>query len=543
MTTLQSATNTLLTHYDQVLDGRTGLLSVFGGGNIREGDLERIAQDADAPQDLRDAAQFLLDSEVSRNFLDVGAGKGGADGRISREDLEAALETIASGEYYDELLDTAAGRGGSWNPFVQGARDGEIGARDIEAALADPGVPAEVKDTLRLLQSGTEGRPVGEVLAGMDGDAWEAVTALQSSPAFQALSPEQRALVVEALRDGGAQADVARDLQALIGDPAFQALPPAQQQAKLTEFAVLQSPEYQALSASDQRLVRTALEGRGADDTALPGALKSLLESGDFQGLGAAEQTAVLSQAANYPDGRSVANIERLLAKDWFQGFDLDDKQRTLKAIAYISQNDAGDAQINANTLDHVLSPDSDIVFAWDDSYKGDINSNFGLYGTAGNGTITFNANMVNAGNGPLNETYNSKHVVLHTVAHEVNHILAGDRVSNTFEYLEQEYRAWYTGFKAEFGREPTNAEAMDRWQNQITGGYRARSEAAIDSSPEEALKFAEQLSLMTGVPVPENATHDELKQYIQDQVDLPSSQYADPTGDAPVPPGNIDNA
>ncbi|MEN4903166.1 hypothetical protein [Luteimonas sp. TWI1437] len=124
MTTLQSATNILLTHYDQVLDGRTGLSSVFGGGNIREGDLERIAQDADAPQDLRDAAQFLLDSKVSRNFLDVGAGKGGADGRISREDLEAALETIASGEYYDELLDTAAGRGGSWNPFVQGARDG-----------------------------------------------------------------------------------------------------------------------------------------------------------------------------------------------------------------------------------------------------------------------------------------------------------------------------------------------------------------------------------------------------------------------------------
>ncbi|WP_132999326.1 hypothetical protein [Luteimonas arsenica] len=544
MTTIESATSTLLGNYDRILDGRTGLMGVFGGDNIRQADLERIANDPSAPQELREAARFLLDSDVSRNFLDVGAGKGSVDGRISREDLEAALETIGSGAYYDELLDTAAGKGGSWNPFVQGARDGEIGPSDIEAALNDPGVPLEVKDTLRLLQSTEAGRPVGEVLAGMDGDDFAALSALASSPEFRSLPTSDQALVVEALRNAGGDDAVARDIATLLADPSFQAMTAAQQTAKLTEVAIQQSPEFTALPASDQKLVLDALAGRAPGDTGLPATVASLLASDDFQDLSAAEKTAVLSQAANYPDSRSVENIERLLAKDWFQDFDLADKQRTLKAVAYMSQNDAGDATINANTLDHVLSPDSDIVFAWDSSYNGDINSNGGLYGTAGGGTITFNSNMVNAGNGPLTETYNSKHVVLHTIAHEVNHILSGDRVADSYEYLEQEYRAWYTGFKAEFGREPTNAEAMGRWRNQIDGSasYSTRSWAAINSSPEEALKFAEQLSLMTGVPVPQNASHDELKQYIQDQVDLPSSKYADAGGAAPVPPGNITN-
>lgn len=544
MTTIESATSTLLGNYDQILDGRSGLMEMFGGDTIRLADLERIANDPGAPQDLRDAARFLLDSDVSRNFLDVGAGKGSVDGKISREDLEAALETIGSGSYYDELLDTAAGKGGSWNPFAQGTRDGEIGQADIDAALDDPGVPLEVKDTLRLLQSTDAGSPVGEVLAGMDGDDFAALSALASSPEFRALPTSDQALVVGALRDSGGDANVANDIATLLADPSFQAMTAAQQTAKLTEVAIQHSPEFKALPASDQALVLDALAGRAPGDTELPATVASLLASGDFEKLGAAEKTAVLSQAANYPDSRSVENIEHLLAKDWFQDFDLADKQRTLKAVAYMSQNDTGDAEINANTLDHVLSGDSDIVFAWDSSYNGDINSNGGLYGTAGGGTITFNSNMVNAGNGPLIETYNSKHVVLHTIAHEVNHILAGDRVADSFEYLEQEYRAWYTGFKAEFGREPTNAEAMGRWRNQIDGSasYSTRSWAAINSSPEEALKFAEQLSLMTGVPVPQNASHDELKQYIQDQVDLPRSKYADAGGAAPVPPGNITN-
>lgn len=544
MTTIESATSTLLGNYDRILDGRTGLMGVLGGDNIRQADLERIANDPSAPQELREAARFLLDSDVSRNFLDVGAGKGSVDGRISREDLEAALETIGSGAYYDELLDTAAGKGGSWNPFAQGTRDGEIGQSDIEAALDDPGVPLEVKDTLRLLQSTDAGRPVGEVLAGMDGDDFAALSALASSPEFRSLPTSDQALVVEALRNAGGDDAVARDIATLLADPSFQAMTAAQQTAKLTEVAIQQSPEFKALPASDQKLVLDALAGRAPSDTGLPATVASLLASDDFQDLSAAEKTAVLSQAANYPDSRSVENIERLLAKDWFQDFDLADKQRTLKAVAYMSQNDAGDAAINANTLEHVLSADSDIVFAWDSSYNGDINSNGGLYGTAGGGTITFNSNMVNAGNGPLIETYNSKHVVLHTIAHEVNHILSGDRVANSYEYLEQEYRAWYTGFKAEFGREPTNAEAMGRWRNQIDGSasYSTRSWAAINSSPEEALKFAEELSLMTGVPVPQNASHDELKQYIQDQVDLSPSKYADAGGPAPVPPGNITN-
>ena len=53
-------TDWTLGNYDRILDGRTGLMGVFGGDNIRQADLERIANDPSAPQELREAARFLL---------------------------------------------------------------------------------------------------------------------------------------------------------------------------------------------------------------------------------------------------------------------------------------------------------------------------------------------------------------------------------------------------------------------------------------------------------------------------------------------------
>ena len=119
---LATATETALAHFD-TFSGN--------GDEITYDDLSRIRNDADADLQLRLAAEFLLDSRVSRYFLDVGQGEGDVDNNISRDDLEGALETIATGDYLDELADTARGRGG---------RDGEVSDEDYSAASVDPGL-------------------------------------------------------------------------------------------------------------------------------------------------------------------------------------------------------------------------------------------------------------------------------------------------------------------------------------------------------------------------------------------------------------------
>lgn len=516
--------------------------SAKADGKISREDLETVSRNESGKfsAEQQEAARFLLDSEASRAFLDVSADKGflffggKVDGTISREDVTAAQKTLESGSYYDELLDTAAGRGG---------QDGNISNDDIVAALADPGVPQELKDTLNLLLAAPDGsKDLHQTLQGFTEQEVGAVSELSKLPQFQALSGSDKRLVAEAVRDSGGDLATNTKLRELLDGDRFKGMSAEQRTAALTEIALVETPEFKALPASDQALIRDAVTNRKPDDVKVAENIKKLIEDPKFAALSADEKTAVLSQVKNYPDSRSVANIERLIQKDWFGDFDLADKQRTLKSIAFMSQNDAGDPEVNKNTLNRVLDPSSKYVFAWDASFDGDLNSGGGLYGTADGTNITFNSNMVNAGNDPLTETYNSRHVVLHTIAHEVNHNVNGDKVENTYNYLEQEYRAFYTGFKAEFGHPPTNEDAMGRWRNQINGAYSARSQAAIDSSPTEARKFAEELSLITGKPVPAGASHDELKQFIQDQLDLPVSDYADPTGPAPVPPGNLTN-
>lgn len=540
---IKSATGVVdrdFTAFDTAKQGDAGKAD----GKISREDLETVSRNENGKfsSEQQEAARFLLDSEVSRAFLDVSGDKGflffdgKVDGTTSREDVTAAQKTLASGSYYDELLDTAAGRGG---------QDGNISNDDVVAALADPGVPQELKDTLNILLAAPDGsKDLHKTLQGFSEEEVSAASTLSKLPQYQALSGSDKRLVAETVHDSGGDLGANAKLRELLGGDRFKTMSPEQRTAALTEIALVNTPEFKALPGSDQTLVRDAIANRKPDDLKVAENTKKLIEDPKFAKLSADEKTAVLSQVKNYPDSRSVANLDRLLQKDWFGKFDLADKQRTLKAIAFMSQNDAGDAEVNKNTLNRVLGADSSYVFAWDASFEGDINSGGGLYGQADGKNITFNSNMVNAGNDPLIETYNSRHVVLHTIAHEVNHNVNGDKVENTYKYLEQEYRAWYTGFKAEFGHPPTNADAMGRWRNEIVGSasYSTRSQAAINGSETEARKFAEELSQITGVPIPDKASHDDLKKYIQEQVDLPVSKYANASGPAPVPSGNKTN-
>jgi hypothetical protein len=135
-------------------------------GRITEGDLTRVAEDPTADPELRAAAQFLLASETGRNFLDVAAGRGDVDGRISARDLLGAqrwlaehgsdlerpsrrLEAEAPAAFaaavfdkYQDLFDTAAGKGG---------RDGHVSRGDLEAVVADGALPEHVRRAAQYL--------------------------------------------------------------------------------------------------------------------------------------------------------------------------------------------------------------------------------------------------------------------------------------------------------------------------------------------------------------------------------------------------------
>lgn len=531
MTTLQSATDTLFDHYAQAAGANRGLFDDPFGTSISRSDLEALVTnpDPDIPQELRDAAQFLLDSDASRNFIDAGATGGRADGAISRDELQAAIDKIASGDYYGELVGSA---GGDEDPWFLPQSLAFASQADVEAALLDPAVPEFVKDALRLATlSGDAGSTPGFALPQMSDDGYRAAAALYNSAEFEALSETDQKPVAEAFRDAQGDPAVTADLQKQIADPSFQALDAAGKTAKLTEFVLLRSPEFEALSSSDQQLVRDALAAREPGDTALPASIKQLIESENFDKLGADEKTAVLSQVKNYPDARSVENIERMLAKDWFSDMDLGDKQRALKLIAYLSQHDSGDRTIIDNTLDRFLDPDSD--------YTMDFSEN-DAYGSAGDdGDFHLNPDYVDDGNGALDVgNGDTEHLVEHTIAHEVSHLVNGDETDQTFDYLNEEYRAWYVGFMAEHGRPPSNEEALERWEFFLNpdGGYADYShgierdwwfdtDGALDKS-EEAEKIFQMLSDLTGLEVNADNYRDVL-------ASDPDTWNTDPDGDA----------
>lgn len=499
---LSSATNTLLTHYDRAAAADTGFFS--DASRITTSDLEALIADGSTPQDLREAAQFILDSAVSQRYLDTANGSGGFDGRISRDDLQSAAQELAGPGAYNALLDTAAGqRSSAWNPF-SAARDGNVGDADIAAALADPGVPQEVKDALQLLQQSGDTTRASELLRSLTPEGAAAASALQNTPAYAALSDADRALVAQAFVDSGASTSVARDLATLVGDPSFQAMTPAQRTAALSEAALLQTPEFKALSPADQRLVTEALANRTPGDTGLPAALKTLIESAEFQSsdqFGADERTALLSQVRNYPDSRSVENLGQLIGKDWFRDFDLGDSQRALKAVAYLSQNDAGDMTIIDNTLDLFLADDAPYRFDFGET------SAYGSVPPEPGDLFQMNRAYIGADNNPVDMSANSTRsgelrVIGHTFVHEVNHMRNWDKsLSLNSSYgFHEEYRAFYVGSQAQHGRTPTVADVIDRVAGfvNVDGSYDHLA-ALLDAKGADAQGIVDHLNTILG--------------------------------------------
>jgi len=281
------------------------------------------------------------------------------------------------------------------------------------------------------------------------------------------------------------------------------------------------------------------------DDTKLAGAIGSLLRSPQFENLKPEEKTAVLSQVNNYPDHRSVANIERLLGKDWFRSQDLGDKQRSLKTIAYLSQHDRGDRTVIDNTIDQLVGAGSDLKLRWGTLSPATV---FGE-GDADTRTLTLSSQRVLAGNKQVPENFDGKHLVLHTVAHEVNHILNKDvpRPSSA-QHFEIEYRAWAVGFKAENGHWPTNKDAMERVRHELTaaaGGYADIKDATRKFH--DAMAIYSFLQQLTGLRV----TAGNLNEILESNPDTWRNWSQDPDEQgmtqgarlAPLADGNLDNS
>ncbi len=225
--------------------------------------------------------------------------------------------------------------------------------------------------------------------------------------------------------------------------------------------------------------------------------------------------------------------MDRLVQKDWFRSQDLGDKQRSLKMVAYLSQYDAGDRKIVDNTLNKFLDPKSDFKLEWK-NYKAGKGT---TYGEADEKTLWLNRGIMAADNGKMVENAQTKHLVLSTTPHEVNHLLNKDKVASTYKYFEAEYRAWYVGFKAQHGRAPTNKEAMEQrisWQLNKDSFYGKYANEAL-KDPKEAQKFYNLLSQMSGQKV--DASN--WKTVIASD----PSTWAKPGDPAPVPAGNLDNS
>src|SRR5262249_12753154 len=294
------------------------------------------------------------------------------------------------------------------------------------------------------------------------------------------------------------------------------------------------SPQFQALSEDDAALVLDGLKA-AKGNTAYADNVKTLLADPKFKALDSDEQTAVLSQVKNYPDARSVANIDRMLQKDWFNSQDIEDKQRSLKVVAYLSQHDGGDRKVVDNTLNRFLDPASDYKLVWKDYDMSGDHITYGE-GTDANNTLYLNRGLLNPDNKKMVEVEETEHLTLSTVPHEVNHIINKDHPANNYKYFEAEYRAWYVGFKAQFGRVPTNQEAMEQritWQLDKDSFYGPYSAEAL-KKPAEAQKFYDLLSKMSGQKVNADNWADVIKS--------DPSKWKNPNGPDPVPGGNIDN-
>ena len=105
---------------------------------ITRAELERLSR---GPGAVGELARELLRHRSLLRALDIGAGRGEVDGKISQADVDETLLRVQRREdLYDLLADSASGRGG---------RDEEVSRADLLALADDPSVPASLRARAR----------------------------------------------------------------------------------------------------------------------------------------------------------------------------------------------------------------------------------------------------------------------------------------------------------------------------------------------------------------------------------------------------------
>ena len=277
--------------------------------------------------------------------------------------------------------------------------------------------------------------------------------------------------------------------------------PPATDAKVDSTLNLIGSSGFTKLADSDKKLVTDGLEGREKRIAQYADNVKNLLSDPKFQALKSEEKNGCAEPGKELSGSAPGRQLRPMLQKDWFSTQDLADKQRSLKTVGYLSQYDGGDRKVVDNTLEKFLGAKSDYNLVWKE-YKDKAGST--TFGEGDGKTLWLNKGIIGADNNKMVENDNTKHLVLSTVPHEVNHLLNSDKVASTYKYFEAEYRAWYVGFKAENGREPTNQEAMEQrisWQLNKDSFYGKYAGEAL-KDPKEAAKFYDLLGKMSGQKV-----------------------------------------
>lgn len=417
----------------------------------------------------------------------------------------------------------------------------------------DPKFTSQLKtlandSTFQNLNDATKTRVLNDVskYAGDPGKI-DNLTKLSTSPGFDKLKNTEQNKMLDTLAKKPDDAQLAEGLGRAASHPGYTGSSDSIKNSIVDTFAgaspltkekvdstlgLYDSAQFKKLTDSEKAIVADGVKASKADPK-YADSMGKLLADPKFQGLGAAEKTAVLSQVKNYPDARSVNNVDRLLQKDWFKDQSIDDKQRSLKTVAYLSQYDAGDRKVIDNTLEKMVGEKSDFKLVWKDYPN---NGKAIYYGEGDNKTLWLNKGMLPADNNKMVENATTKELVVATSAHEINHLMNNDKVANTFHYYEAEYRAWYVGFEAKNGRPPTNQEAIEqrmRWQLNKDGPYGGPAEEAM-KDPKEAQKFYDVWSKMSGQKV--DASNWKTVVYSD------ASKWTTASDPAPVPSGNVDN-
>lgn len=540
-------------------------------------DLQKVNPQIANPEQLTPGAEIRIPTAAANSLskADETPGRVSASGNYMERNFEASMmkSLLSGGSRLDAMPadnSPTSGSGGITQmppvaPGVEGHSDKEN--EDTKAALHKVYNAAEKlgishDDLVSMLHTLGGNRPVTPE---------KMTSALRLFFMAKDLSPADRKLVGEAFKKSQADPDYVNALKKLVADPKFTKASTHDKKEWLDKFANLaKSPELKGLSGEQKAIVLGALASdpppsadkisstidvinAGKDlapadrklyedglkaaegDPAYATNLKQLIQDPKFKSLKPEDKTAILSQAKNYPDARAVANFDRLLQKNWFRGDSLENKQRDLKVVGRLSSYATGDRQVIDNTLDKFLGSNAHMKIEWK-KYKDD--SEGITWGEADGNVLFLNKDKVPKGNDKLPENDSTNHLTLDTAPHEVNHNLnPGVPVGPTFKYFEDEYRAWYVGFKVEHGRVPTKQEAMEQrisWQLDPRSFYGKRAAVAM-KNPKEAEQFFKFLESVTGQKVNAKNWKDVVK---SDPTTWPDHGQSA----APVPSGNIDN-